>query len=176
MFTAQIPGRRSTLHLSMSEKAWRLACNDCTSCEIVVGADGKVPLNVTFPIDVEPWSRQAAKNAREIREAVHRELTMRGICRPWSGSPLCLAIVSLVPSATTMKDVDNLVKGLLDSMQDVLYLNDRLVQCLTSRRIQYAGPVGHYVVSARAVHPWDADVVYDHPAAPIIASGTRVSP
>lgn len=81
-----------------------------------------------------------------------------------------------MPSGTTMKDVANLVKGLLDSMQDVLYLNDRLVQCLTSRRIEYAGPVGHYVVSARAVHPWDADVVYDHPAAPIIASGTRFSP
>jgi Holliday junction resolvase RusA-like endonuclease len=31
--------------------------------------------------------------------------------------PLCLTIVSLVPSATTRKDVDNLVRGLLDSMQ-----------------------------------------------------------
>jgi Endodeoxyribonuclease RusA len=51
-----------------------------------------------------------------------------------------------------MKDADNLVKGLLDSMQGVLYLNDRLVQCLTSRRIEYAGPAGHYVVSARAGH------------------------
>jgi Holliday junction resolvase RusA-like endonuclease len=176
VFAARVPGRRSTLHLSMSEKAWGLAQSECMSCEVVVGADGKIPLSVVFPVDVERWSRQAAKNAREIREAVHHALTGRGICRPWSDSPLCLTIVALVPSATTMKDADNLVKGLLDSMQGVLYLNDRLVQCLTSRRIEYAGPAGHYVVSARAVHPWDADVVYDHPAAPVIASGTRVLP
>lgn len=174
VFTAQMPRSRSTLHLSMKEKAWLLAQGECTSCEI--GAEGTLPLSVTFPVDVEPWSRQAAKYARGIREAVHRELTKRGFCRPWSGTPICLTIVSLVPSATTMKDVDNLVKGLLDSMQDVLYLNDQQVQCLTSRRIEYAGPVGHYVVSARAVHPWGADVIYDDPEAPVIASGARVTP
>jgi Endodeoxyribonuclease RusA len=158
----------------MSEKARRLADNDCGSCEAVTGTDGKLALYRIFPVDVEPWSRQAAKNAVAIREAVHRELDSSGICHPWSGSPLCLTVVSLVPSSVTMKDVDNLVKGLLDSMQDVLYVNDRQVQCLTSRRVEYAGPVGHYVVCVRAVYPWDADVVYDDPAAPVIAFGGRV--
>jgi hypothetical protein len=176
MFTAQVADSRSTVHLSMSEKAWRLAFNDCGSCEVVVDADGKLPLARVFPVDVEPWSRQAAKNAVAIREAVHRELASYGIDRPWSDSPLCLTIVSLVPGALTMKDVDNLVKGLLDSMQDVLYDNDRQVQCLTSRRIEYAGPLGHYGVSVKAVYPWDADVVHDDPAAPVIAFGKRVSP
>ena len=131
---------------------------------------------MAFPIAVEPWSRQSTKPAQEIRDAVHDELTERGILRPWSESPLCLTIVSLVPSTTTRKDVDNLVKGLLDSMEGVLCPNDRLVQCLTSRRVEYAGLIGNYFVSARAVHPWNADVVHDHPAAPIIASGRRVSP
>jgi hypothetical protein len=160
----------------MSEKAWRLAQSVCTSCEVMVGPDGKIGLSAVFPIDVEPWSRQSSKQATQIRVAVHDELAERGILRPWTKSPLCLTVVSLVPSSTSQKDVDNLVKGLLDSMQDVLYLDDRLVQCLTSRRVEYGSPVGHYVVAARAVHPWNADVVHDDPAAPVILSGKRVSP
>lgn len=174
MFIARVPRMRTMLHLSMREKASRLAQSWCPSCDLVVQLDGKVPLNVTFPIAVEPWSRQSTKQAKKIRDAVHDELAERGICQPWSGSPLCLTIVSLVPAKTSGKDVDNLVKGLLDSMQGVLYPDDRLIQCLTTRRIEYAGPVGHYSVSARAVHPWDADVVHDDPAVPIIASGRRI--
>lgn len=174
-FVALATVTRRTLHLSMSTKASRLAQSGCVSCEIVVGPDGRSPVDMTFHIQVEPWSRQSTRRAQEIREAVHDELTERGLLRPWSDSPLCLTIVSLVPSTTTRKDVDNLVKGLLDSMEGVLYPNDRLVQCLTSRRVEYAGPIGNYIVSARAVHPWSADVVHDDPAAPLILSGRRVS-
>jgi Holliday junction resolvase RusA-like endonuclease len=175
MFAARASHMRAMLNLSMCEKASRLAQSRCVSCELVVGPNEKIPLNVTFPIAAEPWSRQSANRAKEIRDAVHCELAERGICHPWSDSPICVTIVSLVPHATTRKDVDNLVKGLLDSMRGVLFPDDRLVQCLTSRRIEYAGPIGHYLVSARAVYPWDADVIRDDPAVPIIASGRRVS-
>jgi Endodeoxyribonuclease RusA len=175
IYSAQADLTRATLHLSLSEKAWRIAQCACTSCEVIVSLDGKIGLYKIFPIDVEPWSRQSSKDATQIRDAVRNELAERGMLQPWTESPLCLTIVSLVPSTTRRKDVDNLVKGLLDSMQDVLYRDDRLVQCLTSRRVEYAGPVGHYIVAARAVYPWNADVVHDNPAAPQIRSGKRVS-
>ncbi len=175
-YSARADLTRTTVHLSMSEKAWRIAQCVCTSCELIVGPDGKIGLYKIFPIDVEPWSRQSSRQATRIRDAVRHELAERGLLQPWTESPLCLTIVSLVPSATRRKDVDNLVKGLLDSMQDVLYRDDRLVQCLTSRRVEYDGPVGHYTVAVRAVYPWNADVVHDNPAAPRILSGKRVSP
>ena len=175
VFSARAELTRATVHLTMSEKAWRIAQCACTSCELIVGPDGKIGLYKIFPIDVEPWSRQSNKQATQIRDAVRHELAERGLLHPWTESQLCLTIVSLVPSTTHRKDVDNLVKGLLDSMQDVLYRDDRLVQCLTSRRVEYAGPVGHYIVAVSAVHPWNADVVHDNPAAPKILSGKRVS-
>ena len=96
---------------------------------------------------------------------------------PWSKSPVCITIAAVVPrKRNKVKDVDNLVKGLLDGLAGVLYTNDKLVQCLTSRRFEYAGKKGYYLVSARAVYPWDNDVVYDSPADPIILSGKIVLP
>ncbi|MFG1824249.1 RusA family crossover junction endodeoxyribonuclease [Microbispora bryophytorum] len=176
MFSIRASHINTSLHLSLSEKASRLAQQWCTCCEVLVTSDGKFPLYITFPIQVEPWSRQSSRQSQAIRDAVHAELAQRGHPHPWSESPLCLTIVSLVPRGASRKDVDNLVKGLLDSMQGVLYTNDGLVQCLTSRRVEYNGAVGNYFVSARAVHPWEIDVIYDSPQAPKILSGRRVTP
>jgi len=46
-----------------------------------------------------------------------------------------MTVVSVVPPH--QKDVDNLVRGLLDSLQGVLYDDDKQIQCLTSRRLVY---------------------------------------
>jgi hypothetical protein len=75
------------LHLSMREKASRLAQSSCTSREIVADLEGNFPLHVVFPVAVEPWSRQSSKQAATIRDAVHDELAGRGILRPWTESP-----------------------------------------------------------------------------------------
>jgi hypothetical protein len=93
----------------------------------------------------------------------------------WTESPICLSIVSVVPRQLKRKDVDNLVKGLLDAMEGVLYPNDGAVQCMTSRRMDYSGPAGHYIVSARSVLPWLADVVFDDPTPARIVSAERVT-
>lgn len=79
---------------------------------------------------------------------------------------MCVSVVSLLPLARRRIDVDNVVKGLLDSLQGVLYDNDQRIQCLTSRRVDYNGPTGGYFIAARAVWPWDADVVVDDGAPP----------
>lgn len=71
-------------------------------------------------------------------------------------------------------DVDNLVKGLVDALEGVLYKNDSQIQCLTNRRVTYNGPTGYYLLRVNAVHPYEADVVYDDGEPPRILSGSRV--
>ncbi len=163
---------------SLADKAGRLAQQWCTACDVFTQTAGGTaplyPLYVSFPIRAMPWSAQSKSSRVALREAVSAELEERGRFAPWAASPICLSVVSLVPRALRSKDVDNLVKGLLDSMQGIVYVNDQQIQCLTSRRIEYAGEVGCYHVVARAVFPWDAAVIYDDPTAPRILSGREV--
>jgi hypothetical protein len=92
----------------------------------------------------------------------------------YEDGPVCLQVVSVVSAARRTIDVDNIVKGLLDAMQGVLYADDSQVQCLTSRRMTYDGPTGYYLLRANAVHPFGADVVCDDGKPPIILSGQRI--
>lgn len=146
----------------------------CPACELMENVDGSGGLVLTAAIDVEPWSRQAERPVR-LANAIRTQLASEGRFTPWDSSPLCLTIVSFVPrSRRGIKDSDNLVKGLLDGLTGVLYDDDRRVQCLTSRRVEYAGSQGYYLIHARAVHPWGADVVYNDPIPAKRLSGTRI--
>jgi hypothetical protein len=164
----------SAVSLSPREKASVIAQSLCGACEIVSTDDGRMPLNVTFPVNVDPWSGQSTKERGSLKKAVNEELVRGGHIQPWNGV-VCVTIVSLVPRSNVgRKDSDNLVKGLLDAMEGIVYANDRAIQCLTSRRVEFAGSVGLYVVSARAVYPWDADTVFDDGEPPTVLSGSRI--
>ena len=176
MFRVVDQQSRLLASLSVPEKASRVVQAPCNSCETIVASDGSLPLSVTFPINVEPWSSQSWGERVIIRNAVTRELARSGRHKPYTNGPLCVSVVSLVPLARRQKDVDNLVKGLLDSLQGILYEDDNQIQCLTSRRLPTRGTRGNYLVSADAVHPWSSDVVYDDGRAPYIATGQRVEP
>lgn len=170
------PKLQAAASISVREKASQLSQHWCTACELYVESDNTFPLYVNFPIQVTPWSAQSVGTQNKlIKDAVRAELKKRKLLTVWDRSPLCMSVVTLVPHKPShTKDVDNLVKGLLDSLTEVLYSDDRRIQCLTSRRVEYAGSVGMYLVSARAVHPWDVDVVFDSPADPIIVSGEPI--
>jgi len=146
---------------SISAKAGTVYQARCGACELLINDDGTIARAVRFPIDVEPWARQSHPKAVELRDAVREALIDRGWHVPYTSGPMCVSILAIVPHSSSMKDVDNLVKGLLDSMQGVLYKDDKQIQCLTSRRMEYSGRIGHYLVRADAVHPWGADVVWD---------------
>lgn len=103
-------------------------------------------------------------------------MTRRGTHSPYADGPICLTVVSVVPTSRRRMDVDNLVKGLLDSLQGVMYVNDSQVQCLATRRIDYEGTKGCYLISARAVHDYGADVVLDDGESPKIVVGSRIEP
>jgi hypothetical protein len=79
---------RASLHASTTEKAWSVVQTRCTVCDLFVRADGTFPLFVTFPIQVEPWSRQSNRKHTIIRDAVRHELKERGMTSPWNDSPL----------------------------------------------------------------------------------------
>ena len=165
---AKWPVLQGAAFQTMTEKAGSVRQYTCLACELIVREDGTLPMSLGFALDVEPWTAQSAADRVRIRETVTREMKQRKIYRP-THLDVCMSIVSLVPrSARGFKDVDNLVKGLLDSFEGVLYYNDRQVQCLTSRRMEYAGPTGAYFVFANAVRPWDADVILDDGNPPVI--------
>jgi hypothetical protein len=105
--------------IDLAEKAWHLSQMRCVACQTVVRSNGTIPLHRVFPVNVEPWSAQSIKGRRAVREAVSEELARRGQVVPWSESPLCLTVVALVPRRGSKKDVDNLAKGLLDSMNGI---------------------------------------------------------
>lgn len=157
-------------------KVMSLTQHLCNACEPIVYEDGSIPMIVNMPIKVPPWSAQSVKAIQgrntAIKDAIREQLSKRNHREPWADSPICLSVAAVVPRASRyIKDVDNLVKGLLDSLASVLYVNDKQVQCLTTRRFEYSGDIGFYQVGARAVYPWDVDIIYDNPVLPHFASG-----
>ena len=114
VYAFRITRVRHLIFLSLVEKAMTLQQTRCNACEIMIDENGKFPLHVNFPIQVEPWSAQSNENRTKIRKAVNDELRRAGISTPWDKSPICVTVISLVPRQSQTKDVDNLAKGLLD--------------------------------------------------------------
>ena len=152
---------RSLAHRTLAEKAGYLVQARCPACEIVVDAEGRITKDVVTAIPIEPWTAQSTKNKVAIREAVTKAMRDRNLLGPIADEPLCVTVVSFVPRTRGRMDADNLAKGLLDALQGVLYINDWQIQCVTARRLIAQATEGAYLLSARVVHPYEADVVHD---------------
>lgn len=133
-------------------------------------------MHLLAPIDVEPWSAQSTKRRATIRDTVQQLMLEKNLHAPLAEERLCITVVSFVPRSRGPMDVDNLVKGLLDSRQGILCVNGWQVQCLTSRRLLTHAPTGAYLVSARVVYPYGEDVIYDDALPLNIAAGARIEP
>lgn len=154
-------GRRFLVNSTASGKASRLAQLACPTC----GPPGR-----TFPVDVDPWSAQSSKMKVAIRQGVTTQLAGGNGDRQMPmlpTGPICLSIVAVVPLAggrgRGRKDVDNLVKGLVDAMSGIIYNDDDQVQCLTVRRLEYSSTRGHYMVGVRQAEDFSDDVIYKDP-------------
>lgn len=159
---ARQPSEKLLVNLTTSIKAGRLAWLACPTCG---------PTQRSFPVDVDPWSAQSEHDLKvKIREKVTKQLQDGDASSAGASSVLqglvCVSIIAVVPmtrGASGRKDTDNLVKGLLDAMSGVIYRDDKQVQCLTVRPLEYAGARGHYMVGIRESEPFSADIIYEAP-------------
>ncbi|WP_206414007.1 RusA family crossover junction endodeoxyribonuclease [Mycobacteroides abscessus] len=166
-FLLKSPQLVNSIHLNALRQASFLSQVGCPYCRLLVETDGTIPFSTTFYIDFNPWSAQSRRDNNILKSAVMEKLRTRNTFRPWNATPMCIGVVSVLPRSRKKMDVDNLVKGLHDAMSGTVYADDSLIQCLTTRRIEYAGQIGFYFVSARAVHPWGHNVIFDSPEDPV---------
>jgi Holliday junction resolvase RusA-like endonuclease len=155
----------SAVYSDMKSKAGALAQLACPTCG---------PVDLSFPIGIEPWSAQSSRNKVAIRKFVNAGLKGMPNRRDPLEGPVCLTVVSVVPRSrpgARKKDADNLVKGLLDALSGYLYTDDSAIQCLTTRRLEYSGAKGYYMVGVRRAIPFDADVIFDDPTAATLLFG-----
>jgi hypothetical protein len=99
----------------------------CAACP---GGD-EFPTRV-FPIGVPPWSHQcAAEVGPALRKAIEGSPRHAQHFRAQTAhGPVCMRVVFVLGDGATMKDCDNMAKGLLDAFQGLLYVNDRQVEHL----------------------------------------------
>jgi hypothetical protein len=107
----------------------------------------------TLPVEIEPWSHQASRptaahlHAR-ILDLIARNPAYRDTFDPLpSNVQVCLRFVFVLANKVSMKDCDNLAKGLLDAFEGILYENDRQVAHLDVYRLEKSGAMtGHVMV------------------------------
>jgi len=118
-FIVRRPRLTPLVHETVSSKAWsitQLGCQVHSPDDVVLP-----PGAITMPIGIAPWSAQSAADKVAIRSAVTDALKKKRMTlTSWGTSPLCVTISAIVPHRSgnhhRRKDVDNLMKGLLDAM------------------------------------------------------------
>ena len=127
------------LYADMADKVSSLSQAPCLVCATDVGGH--------FPIEVPPWSHQStSKVGPALRRAIELNPTYstRGVMNPSGG--MCMRLVFVLPPGATLKDCDNMAKGLLDALQGYLYTNDKQVQHLDLIRLQAEGTTDGYIM------------------------------
>lgn len=141
---------------------------ECLACEWTYPSQN-------LPIQVLPGTAQSQKGGRNVRikTAVRSELKLR-FPENLSKSAFCVTVISLVSDSEPKKDVDNLVKGLVDAVTCIFWHDDRQVQCLTTRRVEYTAAEGLYLVSINPVGVWNATALADSGRYPDVRSGDLI--
>ncbi len=121
----------------------------------------------TLPVEIEPWSHQVSRpTGAQLREKIlgliARNPAYRDAFDPLPRNvQVCRRFVFVLADKVTMKDCDNLAKGLLDAFEGILYENDRQVAHLDIYRLEKSGTMtGHVMVRCAATTVNDhADVI-----------------
>jgi len=147
------------VHRNLSMKLAYLQQRACEVCEYLPLR----PLSIAFAVNMRPFSAQAEKRKKrlaaiELRIKEHLRSRKQLEVPGWRGQLLCLKVVALQSTRDNVKDVDNLIKGLLDAMQDVLYDNDNSIQHVSSQRVIHAGSEAFYLVQLFPVRDARLDV------------------
>lgn len=151
------PNDRGRLHATYMSKATWLSDRPCTTCDIA--APG---MSVSMQLPIDPFSAQIGAETLRSRKARLRA----GLASMYPESGLwpkcvhvCLRVVCVLSAHDRDKDADNLVKGVLDSLQSVLYENDASIGHLEVFKLSTRASRGFYLVSARPVEVLTSDVL-----------------
>lgn len=153
------------VHPDLASKISWLSQAPCPTCLYDMTAK---PLSANFGVYVRPFSAQSIKGAGKlgrIKDAIRSDLQRRGTGwfdpNTFEHGNFCVNVVAVLPKAAKIMDPDNMIKGLLDSMQGAIYENDRQVQHVASHRVIHGGTISYYSVDVTPVTDISADVVDD---------------
>jgi hypothetical protein len=147
------------VHPGAAEKASWLQQAPCITC---LRAEDVYPLSIAFGINTRPFSAQAlgSEDLRTLKAKIKASVTGRlTTANDWRGYQLCVRVVAVVGRTDPVKDVDNMAKGLLDSLQESAYDNDRDIAHLSIERFRHQGDEGWYGISIKPVRNPLEDVV-----------------
>ncbi|MDQ3765070.1 MAG: RusA family crossover junction endodeoxyribonuclease [Actinomycetota bacterium] len=149
------------IHEDLPWKAGWLQQAPCITC---IHATNVTPLSISLPIRTRPFSAQSmdASKLTSLKQKIMQYLSSRNHdLSAWASYELCVAVVAVVPRSEQRKDVDNMVKGLLDAMQGSIYTDDRMVQHLCVRRLARDGDhsLAYYMTHITPVEDARNDVI-----------------
>lgn len=147
----KVPRMKPLIHPVLASKVSWLQQAPCLTC---VRDEQSPSLGVSFGVRVRPFSAQSMESAdlKLIKQRISESMEGRlGPAKDWSASQVCVTVVAVVNAKARQKDVDNMAKGLLDSLQGHLYLNDSQIAHLSISRVRHRGDDAFYLLSARPV-------------------------
>jgi hypothetical protein len=137
---------RFPLYEDVAAKMGWLHQHPCPVCPV-----GDEVRPATFPIGVPPWSHQCAPEVgRALRGAIDSSPSYRDKFKDRvAQGPVCMRIVFVLAEAATMKDCDNMAKGVMDAFQGLLYVNDEQVEHLDLLKAHHSPGSSGYILIRR---------------------------
>ncbi len=148
------------IHRDAGIKAGWLQQAPCVTCH---PNDTSSARPISFSIRVRPFSAQALKSSslKSIKEKIRNSMEGRfQDTGDWTDTEVCVSIVAVVGRNDRKKDVDNMAKGLLDSIQKFTFTDDNMISHLSIHRLKQTGVEGYYKILVRPVSNNMSDVVY----------------
>jgi Holliday junction resolvase RusA-like endonuclease len=156
---------RLPLYEDAAAKMSWLQQHPCPVCP----AGGEVP-PVTFPVGIPPWSHQSTRHVgAALRRAIDSSPRYRDHFKDRAArGPVCLRLVFVLPegATATMKDCDNMAKGVMDAFQGLLYENDNQVEHLDLFKARHSEASSGYILIRRTATSINdhSDVLVPHHA------------
>jgi Holliday junction resolvase RusA-like endonuclease len=149
------------IHEDLARKAGWLQQALCITC---IPAMNVIPLAISLSIRTRPFSAQSMDPSKlaSLKQKIGQNLASRNHdLSAWTNHELCITVVAVVPRRGLRKDVDNMIKGLLDAMQGPIYADDRLVQHSCVRSLVHDGDhsLAYYQIHIRPVEDARGDVI-----------------
>jgi len=129
----------------------------------VISPAGNPPYPVSFPVPVQPFTKQNQRSIRLLTKATRQAIAKRSSRRQpidaWKDVAICASVIAVQAKPARIIDVDNAAKAIIDTMKGIIFPDDRQIQHLSVHRIHHADTNAYYLISLRPVYPVLDDVV-----------------